>query len=175
MDYVNNRSSMVIVETDTGCPLDLDIQPGDKVRVIRAGTLESLREANGNTVPLNTGRKFIKMFPDVSVRLMQRLNPNEFWLLNALLPYVGINSGVLKHRNGTFLSRSHIVNLCGEYLSASTVDRALSGLVRHGVLAKCFVKDHKAYIMNPYIYQNGSKANSTLLALFSKTEWINDE
>ena len=70
MDYVNNRSSMVIVETDTGCPLDLDIRPGDKVRVIRAGTLESLRDTNGNTVPLNTGRKFIKMFPDVSVRLM---------------------------------------------------------------------------------------------------------
>ena len=175
MDFINNRSSMVIVEADTGCPLDVDIRPGDKVRVIRAGTMNALREADGNTVPLNTGRKFIKMFPDVSARLMQRLNPYEFWLLNALLPYMGINSGVLKHRNGTFLSRSHIVAMCGDYLSASTVDRALNGLVKHGVLAKCYVKDHKAYIMNPYICQNGSKANSTLLTLFSKTEWINDE
>lgn len=172
MDYINNRASMRLFDTESGEVPDIEINPGDKVRIIRASTIEAHIEMSKEYVPLNDGRHFVKIFPDVLVKLCRRVGRDGVLLLNMLLPYVGANSGVLRHRNGTFVTRQFIVEECNDIMSRSSVDRALSLLVRHGVLGKCYVKDKKAYIMNPYIYQNGSKANATLLTLFSRTEWI---
>lgn len=172
MDFVNRCASMRLFDIESGEIPDIEINPGDKVRIIRASTIDAHIEVSKEYVPLNNGRHFVKIFPDVLGKLCRRVGRDGVLLINVLLPYVGTNSGVLRHRNGTFVTRQFIVDECEDIMGRSSVDRALSQLVRHGVLAKCYVKDKKAYIMNPYIYQNGSKANATLLTLFSNTEWI---
>lgn len=172
MDIINNANGMILSDVDTGEVLVDSIQPGDKVRIIRKEQLEAKRRLEADTVPLNNGRKFIKQFPDMSARLCERLTPNAVWLLNLLMPYVGMNSGIIRHRNGAFVKRTDIVRLCGTILAERTADRAISELCEKGVLAKCTVKNKRAFIMNPYVMQNGSRANATLLGLFKDTEWV---
>ena len=171
MDIINNANGMILSDEETGEVLVDGIQPGDKVRIIRKEQLEAKQRLEANTVPCNTGRKFIKQFPDLSARLCERLSPNAMWLLNLLMPYVGMNSGIVRYRNGSFVKRTDIVRLCGAALAERTADRAVSELCEKGVLAKCTVQGKRAFIMNPYVLHNGSRANATLLGLFKDTEW----
>lgn len=171
MDYVNNTGSMFLVEAETGDVLVDEIKPGDKVRIIPAVQLTAQKAMKADTVAFNTGRRFVKQFPDLSARLCERLSPNAVWLLNLLVPYVGINSGILRYRNGNVLKRTDIVRLCVAVLAERTADRAVSELCDRGVLAKCTVQGKRAFIMNPYVLHNGSRANATLLGLFKDTEW----
>ena len=160
-----------LVSDDTGEALEVDISPGDLVRIIRAQSMETAMRISRENVPVNAGRQFVKIFPDVIPRLCRDIGKDGVVLLTLLLPYVGANSGILRHTNGQFVSRQYIVEICGDVLSRAAVDRALGDLVRHGVMAKCWVKDKKAYIVNPYLFQNGSKANQTLLSLFQDSGW----
>ena len=159
MDIINNANGMILSDEETGEVLVDGIQPGDKVRIIRKEQLEAKRRLEADTVPLNSGRKFIKQFPDMSARLCERLTPNAVWLLNLLMPYVGMNSGIIRHRNGAFVKRTDIVRLCGTVLAERTADRAVSELCEKGVLTTAGM-------------QNGSRANATLLGLFKDTEWV---
>lgn len=171
MDIINDVGGMLLIEQETGAVLVDDIKPGDKVRIIPAVQLTAKRQMESDTVAVNTGRRFIKQFPDLSGRLCERLSPNAVWLLNLLTPYVGINSGLLRYRNGNFMKRTDIVRLCGAVLAERTADRAVTELCEKGVLAKCTVQGKRAFLVNPYVLHNGSRANATLLGLFKDTEW----
>ena len=173
MNITNDLSAMHLVEEDTGAVIDIEIRKGDRVTVTRKEQLEAKKRFEEETVPVNGGRRFVKQFPDLSARLCERLSPNAIWLLSAVTPYVGINSGVLRFRNGNFLKALDIVRLCGRSMSERTCERAISELCRRGVFAKCTVENKRAFIVNPYVMQNGSRANATLLALFKDTEWVN--
>lgn len=171
VDYTNHSSAMRLVEEETGDVVDMVINAGDKVRVIRKEQVDAKRKLEENTVPLNGKRHFVKQFPDQSARLCERLSPNGVWLLCALMPYVGMNSGILRVRNGQFLKRVDILKKFASSMAERTTDRAITELCQRGVLAKCTVENKRAFIMNPYVMQNGSRANATLLALFKDTEW----
>ena len=173
MDFTNHSSAMRLVEEETGDVLDVVIGVGDKVRVIRKEQAEAKRKLEENTVAVNSGRHFVKQFPDHSAKLCERLSPNAVWLLNALMPYVGVNRGILRYRNGIFLKRNDIWKKCSHSMSERTAERAITELCQRGILAKCTVENKRAFIMNPYVMQNGSRANATLLALFKDTEWVN--
>lgn len=171
MDIVNNVGGMFLVEKETGTVVVEDIEPGDKVRIIPAVQVTAKKKLESDTVAFNTGRRFVKQFPDLSGKLCEHLTPNAVWLLQLLIPFVGINSGILRHRNGVVLKRTDIVRLCGAALAERTADRAVSELCEKGVLARCTVQGKRAFIMNPYVLHNGSRANATLLGLFKDTEW----
>ena len=173
MNIRNNGAPVRMFEMETGEDIGIEVNSGDMIRVIRGESIASFKALLENSVVINSGREFIKQFPEISERLCNALTPQEMWLLTALIPYVGANSGVLKLSNGEFLSRRHIVERYHN-VSDRTIERSLSGLVEKGVLAKCYVKNKRAFIMNPYVLHRGSKANATLLTLFSKTEWMCD-
>ncbi len=171
MDIINDVGGMLLVERETGTVLVDDIGPGDKVRIIPAVQVTAQKAMQADAVDFNTGRRFVKQFPDLSGRLCERLSPNAVWLLTMLIPYVGINSGLLRYRNGQFVKRTDIVRLCRSALAERTADRAVSELCDKGVLAKCTVQGKRAFLVNPYVLHNGSRANATLLGLFKDTEW----
>jgi len=162
---------MFLLEAETGSVIDT-VKPGDKVRIIREEQQAAKRQMESENVPFNAGRNFVKQFPDITAKLCGRLSPNAIWLLNLLIPYVGMNSGIIRYRNGAFVKRTDIVKMCDTTMSERTADRAVTELCECGVLAKCTVKNKKAFIMNPYVMQNGSRANATLLGLFKGTEWV---
>ncbi len=172
MDFTNDSSAMRLVEEETGAVMDVEIRKGDKVTVIRKEQIEAKKKFEADTVTVNGGRRFVKQFPDLSARLCERLSPNAVWLLSAVMPYVGINSGILRFRNGNFLKSMDIVKLCARSMSERTAERTISELCRRGVFAKCTVENKRAFIVNPYVMQNGSRTNATLLALFKDTEWF---
>ena len=174
MDFTNQSSDMRLVEEATGAVLDVEIHKGDKVRIIRKEQGEAKRRIELETVSVNGGRRFVKQFPDLSSRLCERLSPNAVWVLNKLVPYIGINSGILRYANGCFLKRIDIWRICSCSMSDATADRAITELCHRGVFAKCTVENKRAFIVNPYVMQNGSRANATLLALFKDTEWVHD-
>ena len=169
MGFQNNGSPLYTVDSQTGELTPLVIDTGD--RVIRSRSVQSYREIREEYVSLNEGRPFIKLFPDMAAALTERLTAAEIQTLFLLLPYVGINSGILMHTNGKFLTRKHMVSRYADARSTRTLDRSMQGLVRKGVIAKCYIQEKMAYIANPYLFQRGSKANATLLTLFEKTEW----
>lgn len=170
MNYVSETDSLLLVEQGTGTIFGV-ADPGDVVKVISKEQLEARRKMEQHSVPLNTGRKFIKQFPDLSARLCERLSPNAVWLLCTLTPYIGMNSGILRFRNGQFLKRVDIWRICEGSMPERTADRAVTELCVRGVLAKCTVENRRAFLVNPYVMQNGSRANATLLTLFQDTEW----
>ena len=106
MVIVNHSSAMRLLEEETGEIIGDVIEKGDKLQIIRKATADAAKKLK-ESVPCNSGRNFVKQFPDKASLLCRRLTPNEIWLLNALTPYVGINSGILRHRNGAFLTRKH--------------------------------------------------------------------
>ena len=169
MAIVNRGSPLLTVDTETREITPLVINSGD--RIVRGESIRSFMEMQDKYVPLNGGRDFVKIFPDIAERLFRKLSPIESSTLYLILPFVGANHGILIHGNGEFVTRKYIVEHYGDAVSARTIDRAMHGLFRKGVLAKCYIKDKVAYIANPYIFQRGSKANATLLALFENTEW----
>ena len=170
MRLVNSGAPLYIVSADTGESV-LEVAPGDTVTLTRAASRAHFRQIREDYVPCNDGRGFVKLFPDIACRLLRSLCPSELWLMMALIPYIGTNSGILQHPNGQFLTRGHLVKQYAELQSARTVDRALSGLLEKGVLAKCTIRKRVAYLANPYVFQRGNQANSTLLGLFDPVRW----
>lgn len=168
----NNRSDMVILESGTGEYVDT-VHVGDTVNIIRKSQIQSKKTLD-EAVRCNAGRLFVKQFPDSMERLCKRLTPNAIWLLNFLVPYIGINSGIVKFKNGRFVKTKDIINRCAETMKEKTVKRTLSELRSKGVLAKCYVQNKSAFIVNPFVMQNGSLANPTLLSLFKETEWYHE-
>lgn len=169
MSLVNRGSALLTVDSGTGELTPIVINTGD--RIVRRESVASYRELQDKYVPLNSGREFVKLFPDVAAMLFRRLSAVELSVLYLLLPYVGANHGILVHGNGEFVTRKFLVMQYADVVSARTIDRALSGLVAKGVLAKCYIRGKTAYIANPYLFQRGSKANATLLTLFDKAGW----
>lgn len=137
----------------------------------RAATRANFKRLREEYVPCNDGRGFVKMFPDIAGKLLRGLCPSELWLMVALLPYIGANSGILQHPNGRFLTRGNLVEQYADIQSTRTVDRALSGLLTKGILAKCIIRGRAAYLANPYVFQRGNQANATLLTLFDPSRW----
>ena len=169
MGFTNNGSPLYTVDSETGEVTPLVIETGD--RVVRSRSLRCYAEIREEYVALNEGRPFIKLFPDMAAALSERLTASEMQTLFLLLPYVGTNSGILRHPKGKFLTRKRLLADHAGTQGVRTIDRSLQGLAKKGVLAKCCIQEKTAYLINPYLFQRGSKANATLLTLFEKTEW----
>ena len=170
VDIVNNASGMVLVEKETGAVVE-NIGVGDKVRIIPAVQLTAQKEMKADTIPFGCGRRFVKLFPDNSKRLCERLSPNALWILQRLVPYVGMNGGVLRHSNGKPLKRADVARLCLPTLAERTADRAVTELCNCGVMGKAFLNGKRVLLINPYVLQNGSNASASLLKVFEETEW----
>lgn len=175
MDITNNVSGMLLVERDTGAIVVDGISPGDKVRIIRAEQIWAKQRLERENVSVNEGRKFVKVFPSAAAALCDRLSPNALWVMHRLLPYVRINSGALRHCNGVYLKRKDIVQMCAPVLSERTADRAVSELCDRGVLAKGEVNERRAFFVNPYVVNNGSRAPQEVVNIFANTEWAKFE
>lgn len=170
MKLHNEGAPLCLVDTDTGESL-LTVDTGDTVTLTRAASKICFKRLREEYVPCNDGRGFVKLFPDIAGQLLHCLSAAELWLLVALLPYIGLNSGILQHPNGRFLTRGNLVEQYADIQSARTIDRALSGLLAKGVLAKCTIRNRSAYLANPYVFQRGQQANATLLSLFDPARW----
>lgn len=167
---INRGDALLVVESGTGSVAAV-VEPGDSIRIVRGESIRSFQALRDTMIPLNNGREFVKLFPDVSAALSRRLTPIELSVLFLVIPFIGMNSGILVHGNGEFVTRKYLVALTEGQYSTRALDRALSGLVAKGVLAKCYIRGKTAYIANPYLFQRGSKANATLLTLFDKAGW----
>lgn len=140
--------------------------PGDQI-IVRT---EKDRQAYAEQQPVNTGRSFVKVYTSAAVRMGRILTATEMQVAFRLIPYVWANTGILKKRNGHFLTRKYFLDDNPD-LAWQTVDKAFSALVSKGVLAKAVTQGKKAYVANPYIFQIGTRSERTLLELFSYTKW----
>lgn len=131
---------------------------------------EKERELFHELQPVNSGRKYVKVYTSAAVRMARVLTSTEMQVAFRLIPYVWANTGILKKRNGHFLTRKYFLDDNPD-LAWQTVDKAFSALVSKGVLAKAVTQGQKAYIANPYIFQVGTNCEKTLLELFSRTKW----
>lgn len=150
---------LLTVSSDTGEFTGLVLEEGDVVR----------KKDPAEAQVINRGRSFVKLFPDISDELCRRLSGAGLLLCFSILPYIARDSGILKKRNGAFITRKYLCDHVEK--GARTVDRGLSELLREGILAKSTVRGKVAYIANPYVFQNGVKANPTLLSLFERSGW----
>lgn len=155
---------LLTVSSETGEVTSLVLTDGDVVR-----KKDDIPQAQS----INRGRNFVKMFPDTADELCKRLSGAGLMMCFSILPYIARDSGILKKRNGAFVTRQYLCERIGDNTDKGTrtIDRGLSELLREGILAKSTVKGRVAYIANPYVFQNGVKANPTLLSLFDKSGW----
>lgn len=143
-----------------------EISQGDLVTV----STENERKEYHELQPVNAGRNYVKVYTSAAVRMGRVLTATEMQVAFRLIPYVWANTGILKKRNGHFLTRKYFLDDNPD-LAWQTVDKAFAALVSKGVLAKAVTQGQKAYIANPYIFQIGTKSEKTLLDLFSHTKW----
>lgn len=168
--YVSD-GTWAVVDAGTGEVMTGVIEDGDIVTITKAGSRNVFKRLSEESVELNKGRSFVKVFPDTADRLARRLNGAELWMTYAIIPYISVNSGILQHGNKQFLTRAHLLEIYDGVQSRSNIDRAIHGLVAKGILAKCTISGKVAYIANPYIFHRGSRANATLLTLFKGAGW----
>ena len=161
---IMTSDGMVIID-EYGNVLD-ELERGDLVTI----STEKERELYHELQPVNAGRNYVKVYTSAAVRMGRVLTATEMQVAFRLIPYVWANTGILKKRNGHFLTRKYFLDDNPD-LAWQTVDKAFAALVSKGVLAKAVTQGQKAYIANPYIFQIGTKSEKTLLDLFSHTKW----
>lgn len=140
-----------------------EIRPGD--RIVRAKSLDCLID----TVELNKGKEFIKVYPKMMFEVSKKLSGVESQMLNYLIQYIGYQTGILTFSNGRALTRSHIAQETEQ--DVKTVDKIMSSLIKKQVLGKHKSGKKVCFLANPFIFMKGNRVNKTLVKLFVDTEW----
>lgn len=163
-----------VVDFETGEIID-DIGPGDKI-------VHKKEKKDDIIYDFNNDKSFVKLYLGVN-ELRKYLTQGEFTVAISLADFVCYNDCILReggHRNGKILT---IQELADEMeMNYDALRKHISSLVKKGVIGihKTGCKDApnkmvKAITVNPYIYTKGNNVNSTILSLFSESQWNRKE
>lgn len=140
---------------------------GEGDRILRASSIRNFK--NAKFTRLNNKESFVKLYTKCLFDVSHELNGREYSLLFYLLQFLRYNDCILAHLNGKYLTREFIINDLGQ--SESTVDRAMKGLIKLGIVAKVNSLDQWYYTVNPYLFMKGDKVVTDIAKFYKETRW----
>ena len=84
------------------------------------------------------------------------------------LAYLDKTSGVLIE-DGVNISKAIFLELSD--MSYNTFNESVNRLIKLNIMARTKSKRNSVYIMNTFIFQNGTYINATLYRIFKKSKW----
>lgn len=132
-----------------------------------------------HNMDFNKGVKFVKMYPKAVICLADKLSPKEFIVTMSLANYVDYETCVLCNGYGKGKHYMDLHEIATELKTDYTrMTRVFNSLMRKGIVGEFKTGDInnqklvKKYIVNPFIYSNGSHPeNQVIEHFFEKTGW----
>lgn len=149
-----------IIDLETGEYFG-ELEEGD--RIVKKKSVDYL----SNTVPLQvTGRKFIKLYANVTKLLMEDLvSITEYKVFLTMVNNIQYNTFLLGKDNGNLLKISDLCKLSG--VSLSSCKRVMTRFEELGIIKKG--KDK--IFCNPYVFCRGNRAYKSVLDMFKDTKY----
>ncbi|MGM9874853.1 MAG: hypothetical protein ACI32H_02910 [Bacilli bacterium] len=152
------------MNTETG-EIDYSLREGDSVRV---DTREQ-KEYRANHKYIKKNNSFVKVYKDtISILANEDLTKSEYKIILVALAYLDKTSGILTE-DGINISKKRFIELVN--ISHNTFTEGVNNLIKLKIMAKAKVGKANVYMMNPFIFQNGTYINATLYRLFKKSKW----
>lgn len=152
------------MNTETG-EIDYSLREEDSIRV---DTREQ-KEYRANHKYIKKSNSFVKVYKDtISILANEDLTKSEYKIILVALAYLDKTSGILTEY-GINISKNRFIELVG--ISHNTFTEGINHLIELKIMARTKVGRNSVYIMNPFIFQNGTYINATLYKLFRKSKW----
>jgi hypothetical protein len=152
------------MNTDTG-EIEYSLREGDSLRVYT----KEQKDYTANHKRIKEKGLFVKLHKDVMVLLAREdLSKSEYKIIFIALAYLDKTSGVLIE-DGVNISKARFLELTE--LSHNTFSESVNKLIKLNIMARTKSGRNSIYLMNPFIFQNGTYINATLYRIFKKSKW----
>ncbi|MGN1000946.1 MAG: hypothetical protein ACI4OG_03315 [Bacilli bacterium] len=152
------------IDTETG-EVKYTLREGDSIRVITREQKEYL----DNHRYIKKNNSFVKIYKDtIGILAKEELTKSEFKIILTALAYLDKTSGILtevwcEYRKAKIYGTSDI--------SHNTFSEGVNHLIELNIIARTKSGKNSVYLMNPFIFMNGTYINATLYRIFKKSKW----
>ncbi len=153
------------MNTETGS-IDYVLREGDTIKV----DTKEQKEYRANHKEIKKNNTFVKVFKD-TIEILAReknLTKNDYKVILIAMSYLEKTSGVLTE-DGVNISKARFLEL--SELSHNTFTDSINRLINLQIMAKTRVGRNNVYLLNPFIFLNGTYINATLYRIFKKSKW----
>ena len=152
------------MNTDTG-EIEYSLREGDSLRVYT----KEQKDYMANRKVIKKNNTFVKVYKDtIGILAREDLTKSDYKLILIALAYLDKTSGVLIE-DGVNISKARFLELAD--MSHNTFDESVNRLIKLNIMARTKSGRNSVYIMNPFIFQNGTYVNATLYRIFKKSKW----
>lgn len=152
------------IDTDTG-EVEYTLREGDSIRV---DTREQ-KEYRANHKYIKKNNSFVKVYKDtIGILAKEDLTKSEFKIILTALAYLDKTSGILT-LDGVNIGKQKFMELVD--ISHNTFTEGINHLIELNILARTKSGKNSVYLMNPFIFMNGTYTNATLYRIFKKSKW----
>ena len=152
------------INTETG-EIDYTLRVGDSLRL---DTREQ-KEYRANHKVIKKSNSFVKVFKDtIGLLAKEDLTKSEFKIILIALEYLDKTSGILTE-DGVNIGKQRFIELVG--ISHNTFTEGVNHLIELNIMARTKSGKNSVYMMNPFIFMNGTYINATLYRIFRKSKW----
>lgn len=152
------------LDTDTG-EVEYTLREGDSIRV---DTREQ-KEYRANHKYIKKNNSFVKVYKDtIGILAKEDLTKSEFKIILTALAYLDKTSGILT-LDGVNIGKQKFMELVD--ISHNTFTEGINHLIELNILARTKSGKNSVYLMNPFIFMNGTYINATLYRIFKKSKW----
>ena len=150
------------IDTETG-EVKYTLREGDSIRI---DTREQ-KEYRANHSKKNNS--FVKVYKDtIGILAKEDLTKSEFKIILTALAYLDKTSGILT-LDGVNIGKQKFMELVD--ISHNTFTEGINHLIELNILARTKSGKNSVYLMNPFIFMNGTYINATLYRIFKKSKW----
>lgn len=165
--HIDTETGEIICQTE-GCTEIKDDKLSDS-------ELKRKEYLDSHDMNFNKGEKFVKMYAECVYRLTQKLSAKEFSVAMALARYVEYETCIVCNGYGKGKHHMDLHEIAKELDTDYTrMTRIVSSLIAKGVMGEFKTGDVegkkvvKYYIVNPFIYSNGSHPENDVVEHFFK-------
>lgn len=152
------------MNTDTG-EIEYSLREGDSLRVYT----KEQKDYMANRKVIKKNNTFVKVYKDtIGILAREDLTKSDYKLILTALAYLDKTSGVLIE-DGVNISKARFLELAD--ISNNTFNESVNRLIKLNIMARTKSGRNSVYIMNPFIFQNGTYINATLYRIFKKSKW----
>ena len=152
------------INTETG-EIDYNLRAGDSLRLYTREQKEYV--ANHRYIKKNNS--FVKVYKDtIGLLAKEDLTKSEFKIILTALAYLDKTSGILTE-DGVNIGKQRFMELVD--ISHNTFTEGINHLIELNIMARTKSGKNSVYLMNPFIFMNGTYINATLYRIFKKSKW----
>lgn len=152
------------MNTDTG-EIEYSLREGDSLRV----HTKEQKDYMANRKVIKKNNMFVKVYKD-TIGILERedLTKSDYKLILIALAYLDKTSGVLIE-DGVNISKARFLELAD--MSHNTFNESINRLIKLNIMARTKSGRNSVFIMNHFIFQNGTYIDATLYRIFKKSKW----